>query len=149
MRTQPDFIIRRLEEHTSLTDKESILEDAAKEGLDEFFDGLRMALDPQDSFGIKLLPVKDTDDGQGLSWEVFLSFAEQLRRRELKGHNALDAIQLVMNIATRRQWNDWYRRILMKELQCGVGAKTVNRGCKDYPKYQIRISSKDDPKNEI
>jgi DNA ligase-1 len=32
-----------------------------------------------------------------------------------------------MNVATKEQWNDWYRRILIKDLRCGVSDKTVNK----------------------
>jgi len=29
--------------------------------------------------------------------------------------------------ATQEEWNDWYRRILIKDLRCGVSEKTVNK----------------------
>jgi len=32
-----------------------------------------------------------------------------------------------MSVATTEQWNDWYRRILIKDLRCGVSEKTVNK----------------------
>jgi DNA ligase-1 len=32
-----------------------------------------------------------------------------------------------MDVATKEQWNDWYRRILIKDLRCGVSEKTVNK----------------------
>ena len=31
-----------------------------------------------------------------------------------------------MTVATQTEWNDWYRRILIKDLRCGVSEKTVN-----------------------
>jgi DNA ligase-1 len=40
MRTQPESIIRSLEDHPSRINKEDIIEDAMKEGLDEFFEGV-------------------------------------------------------------------------------------------------------------
>ena len=46
MRTQPQAIIEKLEADNSRLAKESILLDAMNEGLDEFFEGVRMALDP-------------------------------------------------------------------------------------------------------
>jgi DNA ligase-1 len=134
MRTQPDFIIRQLEIHNSRINKEEILEAAMQEGLPEFFEGLRMALDPLVTFGVKQVPIKTDahEPGQGLSWENFLTLAGQLQSRDLTGHAARDAINLCMNIATQAQWNDWYRRILIKDLRCGVSEKTVNKvvsGC--------------------
>jgi DNA ligase-1 len=32
-----------------------------------------------------------------------------------------------MEMATATEWNDWYRRILIKDLRCGVSEKTVNK----------------------
>lgn len=127
MRTQPDSIIRDLETHNSRLDKEAIVLAAHKEGLDEFFEGVTMALDPLVTFGVKQVPVKDVDTGQGLAWTVFVELANKLRDRELTGHAARDAIALTMSVATQRQWNDWYRRILIKDLRCGVSEKTVNK----------------------
>jgi DNA ligase-1 len=38
-----------------------------------------------------------------------------------------------MNVATKSQWNDWYRRILIKDLRCGVSEKTINKVLKEFP----------------
>jgi DNA ligase-1 len=128
MRTQPDFIIRQLEHHNSRLDKEEILKDAFDEGLPEFFEGLCMALDPLVTFGVKQVPVrKDMEPGQGLAWETFVELAMRLAGRNLTGHAARDSIELAMSVATDEQWNDWYRRILIKDLRCGVSEKTVNK----------------------
>ena len=126
MRTQPQTIIRNLEENNSRLEKEKILQVAADEGLPEFFDGLRMALDPLVTFGVKQVP-EATEDGQGLPANAFAELARQLQERELTGHAARDAIQLAMSVATKEQWNGWYRRILIKDLRCGVSEKTVNK----------------------
>ena len=127
MRTQPEYIIRQLEIHNSRINKEQILEAAVEEGLDEFFEGVRMCLDNLYTFGVKQVPTKDKDQGQGLSWTNFAELADSLYRRKLTGHDARDAIQLAMDVATQGQWNDWYRRILIKDLRCGVSEKTVNK----------------------
>ena len=125
MRTQPEYLIRQLEIHNSRINKEQILEAAVEEGLDEFFEGLRMCLDNLYTFGVKQVPTKDKDQGQGLSWTNFVELADSLYRRKLTGHDARDAIQLAMDVATHGQWNDWYRRIPIKDLRCGVSEKTV------------------------
>ena len=39
-------IIHQLELHPSRLDKEKIISEAMEEGLDDFFEGIRMALDP-------------------------------------------------------------------------------------------------------
>ena len=139
MRTQPDDIIRQLEADNSRLAKEAILARAAEQGLDEFFEGVTLALDPLRTFGVKKVPVKQKDQGQGLPWNVFLDLTHRLEKRELTGHDARDAILLSMNVATKSQWNDWYRRILIKDLRCGVSEKTVNKACKSFPKYQVPV----------
>lgn len=138
MRTQPEFIIGALEDHPSRLNKEQILESAMQEGLDEFFEGVRMALDPLVTFGVKQVP-EATVNGQGLAWTSFKTLAEQLNRRELTGHAARDAIKLCMDTATTRQWNQFYRRILIKDLRCGVSEKTVNKVAKHFPQYTIPV----------
>jgi len=127
MRTQPDKIIRKLEQHNSRLDKEAIIRDAHEEGLPEFFEGVKMALDALVTFGVKQVPVRDDTPGQGLAWETFVELAMNLAGRQLTGHVARDAIELAMSVATTEQWNDWYRRILIKDLRCGVSEKTVNK----------------------
>jgi len=126
MRTQPQNIIKLLEEDNSRLAKEAILLEALDEGLPEFFEGLTMALDPLVTFGVKQVP-EATIDGQGLAWPVFKELCRKLINRSLTGHAARDAIILCKDTATVAQWNDWYRRILIKDLRCGVSEKTVNK----------------------
>ena len=141
MRTQPESIIRSLEEHPSRLNKEDILRVAMEEQLDEFFEGVSMCLDNLYTFGVKQVPIKEEAGGQGLAWVNFKQLAESLYRRELTGHAARDAIQLAMGVATQGQWNDFYRRILIKDLRCGVSEKTVNNVAKKqkHPKYAVPV----------
>ena len=142
MRTQPQAIIEKLEADNSRLAKESILLDAMNEGLDEFFEGVKMALDPLHTFGVKQVPTKDTViSGQGCEWKIFVELADKLNKRELTGHAARDAIELVMSSATAEQWNGFYRRILIKDLRCGVSEKTVNNVAKKngFDKYMIPV----------
>ena len=126
MRTQPQNIIAQLEADNSRLAKEAILLEAKDQELSEFFEGLTMALDPLVTFGVKQVP-EATVDGQGLAWPVFKELTRKLINRSLTGHAARDAIILCKDIATVSQWNDWYRRILIKDLRCGVSEKTVNK----------------------
>ena len=141
MRTQPQEIIERLEADNSRLAKELILADAMHEGLDEFFEGVRMALDPLVTFGVKKVPQRsDVLTGQGLDWLTFKVLAFQLINRELTGHAARDAIELAMGVATTEQWNGFYRRILIKDLRCGMSEKTVNKVSKQgWPQYAVPI----------
>lgn len=120
-------IIKELEEDNSRLAKESILRREARANNTGFFDGVRMALDNFITFGVKKVPTHGGPDGQGLPWEVFATLATQLYMRELTGNDAKDAIELVMGAATQDEWNYWYRRILIKDLRCGISEKTVNK----------------------
>ena len=68
---------------------------------------------------------------QGLAWPVFKELARKLINRSLTGHAARDAIILCKDTATAEQWNMFYRRILIKDLRCGVSEKTVNKIAKE------------------
>jgi DNA ligase-1 len=138
VRTQPEVVIQRLEADNSRLAKEAILAEAMNEGLDEFFEGLSMGLDKLYTFGVKQVPISEAD-GQGLPWANFKQLAESLYRRELTGHAARDAIKLAMDVATKSQWNDFYRRILIKDMRAGFGEKSVNTVAKKSKKPQYAV----------
>ncbi len=139
MRTQPEVIISKLEADNSRLAKEAILAEAMEEGLDEFFEGLKMGLDKLYTFGVKQVPIKEQDSGQGLTWDNFKQLAESLYKRELTGHAARDAIELAMGIATKDQWNQFFRRILIKDMRAGFGEKSVNTVAKKAKKPQYAV----------
>jgi len=141
VRTQPEAIIAKLEADNSRLAKEQIIADAMTEGLDEFFEGLRMATDKLYTFGVKQVPTKETSDGQGLPWVGFKQLAESLYRRQLTGHAARDAILLAMSVATKEQWNGFYRRILIKDMRAGFGESTINTVAKKLkmPQYSVPV----------
>ena len=125
----PWNIIQKLESDNSRLFKESVIADNIDN--DTFVWGARLALDPMITFGVQQVPVKKDPTGEGLSNEDFDKLARDLEQRELTGHAARDAILIAMAKATQEQWNDWYRRILIKDLRCGVSEKTINNVQKD------------------
>ena len=122
-----DRVIRSLEEHSSRLNKEAIIEAEAEAGNTELFEGFRLALDPMITFGVKKVPTHGGGEGQGLPWEAFKELCLGLSRRDFTGHAARDAIELALGASTKSQWNDWYRRILIKDLRCGVTETTINK----------------------
>jgi DNA ligase-1 len=118
-------IIAQLEADNSRLAKEAII----KANIDnsELFEGFKMALDNLYTFGVKKVPKHGGPDGQGLPWVAFKELCHLLYTRQLTGHDARDAIELALRASTELQWNDWYRRILIKDLRCGVSEKTVNK----------------------
>lgn len=118
-------VINDLELHPGRLDKEAII--AAQLDNDELFEGFELALSPYITFGVKKVPSFKGPDGQGLPWAAFKELCNLLSSRQLTGDAARDAIELALSASTEKQWNYWYRRILIKDLRCGVSEKTINK----------------------
>jgi len=125
---KPWNVIQELESNNSSLFKQDVI----KANIDnqEFITGATMCLDPLVTFGVKQVPTTDAD-GPGVGWDLFNTLADKLIARDLTGHAARDAIQTLADHSTIEQWNDWYRRILIKDLRCGTGAKLINKVQKD------------------
>jgi len=137
--TNCDAVIRSLEEHPSRLNKEAIIE-AEKDNI-ELFEGFQLALSPFITFGVKKVPSHSGPDGQGLPWVAFKELCELLRTRQLTGDDARTAIELALSASTGKQWNDWYRRILIKDLRCGVSEKTINKVVKNaVPLFECMLA---------
>ena len=123
---QPWNIIAELETDNSRLFKESVIRREAQAGNQEFFEGCRLALDSMVTFGVKQVPEHKGADGAGLDWEAFSLALTGFVNRQITGNLARGTIAQMMSAATREQWNNWYRRILIKDLRCGVSEKTIN-----------------------
>jgi len=137
----PWDIIVELEADNSRLAKEAIITREAEAGNDEFFAGVKLALDSMITFGVKQVLTKD-GQGRGLSWPTFEKLATALSTRQLTGNDAITAINQHRLQATEEQWNNWYRRILIKDLRCGTSEKTVNKVVeKKHKDYAIPVFS--------
>jgi DNA ligase-1 len=142
MTAQTTFVIHALETHPSRLNKEAIIEAEAEAGNDVFFAGMRLAYDSMITFGVKKVPKHSGPDGQGLPWVAFAKLADDLATRKLTGDAAKKAIELCLAVATQTEWNDWYMRILTKDMRAGFTEGTINRVCeKKYPQYAIPVFS--------
>ena len=126
---KPWKIIQKLESDNSRLFKESVIEENINDL--NFQEGLSMCLDALVTFGVKQVP-KSEKNGKGLDWSTFKNSALLLIEREKTGHAARDEILALMDKSTSEEWNDWYRRILIKDLRCGVSEKTVNNVAKKW-----------------
>ena len=139
MKDPCDSVIRSLEDHPSRLNKEAIIE--AQKDNEEVFEGFKLALSPFITFGIKKVPSHGGPDGQGLPWVAFKELCTLLSTRQLTGDDARSAIELALSASTKSQWNDWYRRILIKDLRCGVSEKTVNKIVKNaIPLFECMLA---------
>jgi DNA ligase-1 len=139
---KPYQVIRDLELHSSRLNKEAIILTQAEHSNNEFFEGCRLALDSTITFGLKQIPEKKDADGPGLSWDSFTLIITGFVNRQITGNLARDTVDRMMHSATKAQWNDWYRRILIKDLRCGVSEKTINKVVeKNWPQYSVPVFS--------
>ena len=122
-------IIKLLESSNSRIFKENILLEEMKKNNDIFFEGLNFAYNRLLTFGIKKVPISE-NNGLGLLWEEFKIAAKQLINREITGHNARDKILSLMLKSFKDEWNYFFRRILIKDMRCGLSEKTINNVAK-------------------
>jgi len=124
--TQPWKIIQELEADNSRLKKEAIIcRESDAENI-RFFNGVGSALDGFRTFGVQKVPVSKKD-GTGITQTEFDDVLRRLEDRTLTGNAMKDVIQDLCDRSNMEQWNDWYRRILIKDLRCGVTHKTINK----------------------
>jgi DNA ligase-1 len=134
-------VVAKLEKVTGKKEKEQILIEAFMSGDYEFFIGAQYALDQLISFGVKKVAlIDDSDvnpDNPGtVKFNDFITLADKLATRKLTGHAARDAINKMASECHGPTWNNFYRRVLLKNLRCGVDT-TINKvleKMKAYPK---------------
>lgn len=122
-------LFRQLSATSKRSEKEQALFAAFMEGERAFFTLARLAYDPLISFGVKKVALIEEDDGDPgtLTFDEFLALAHKLRRRELTGHAARDAILDAASRCHAPTWNEVYRRVLLRDLDIGVTESTVNK----------------------
>ena len=123
---RPWDVIKELESDNSRLKKESIIRRESDAENIEFFNGVGAALDGFRTFGVQKVPVAKAD-GNGLTQSEFDDVLRELEERTLTGNQMRDVIQGLCDKSKVDQWNNWYRRILIKDLRCGVTHKTINK----------------------
>lgn len=123
---KPWEVIAKLEADNSRLAKEAIVRREAEAGNAEFFKGAKYALDSMITFGVKQVAEK-SGNGKGLTPATFWDVANKLANRALTGNMAQTAVNYMRMDAKEDEWNQWYRRILIKDLRCGVSEKTINK----------------------
>lgn len=142
-------VVLALEATTSRLDKELIIQTAWDNNIIEFFQGSLMALDSLRTYGVKKVPLIDGVDDANfvptLTWQKFTELAHKLETRQLTGNTARDVLRAAADAASVYHWNGFYRRVLLKDLKCGVTQTTINKVLKkngdDARKYIIPVFS--------
>ena len=125
--------IRDLEGNDSRLHKESVIEKAlmaAKLGSANaqcFLFNCYLAYNPFYVYGVKKVPETSGLEGKDNPWVEFWALAEGLRTRSITGHKARDQIETMSQRFDSDEWNGLARRVLIKDLRCGISEKTLNK----------------------
>ena len=123
---QPWKVIQELESDNSRLKKEAIISRESDAENIRFFNGVGSALDGFRTFGIQKVPISKKD-GPGITQTEFDDVLKQMEERQLTGDSMRGMVQDLCDRSKMEEWNDWYRRILIKDLRCGVTHKTINK----------------------
>ena len=133
---KPWKIIQELESDNSRLKKEAIIRRESDADNKRFFEGACMALDGFRTWGIQKVPVSKKDgSGRLFDDSEFFEVLDQMEKRELTGNSMIGMVQDLCDRCKMEHWNDWYRRILIKDLRCGVTHKTINK----HSKYKVPV----------
>ena len=125
--------IRDLEASDSRLHKERVIEKAllaSKLGSANaqcFLFNCYQAYNPYYTFHVKQVPESEGIEHAENPWPVFWGLLEGLRTRSFSGHRARDAILETMKQFDSVEWNNLCRRVLIKDLRCGISEKTLNK----------------------
>jgi DNA ligase-1 len=125
--------IRDLENSDSRIHKEKVIEKAlmaSKLGSTNaqcFLFNCYQAYNPYYVFGVKKVPETEGLINKSNPWPKFWAMLEGLRTRSLTGHNAKTAIEFMSEQFDSIEWNGLARRVIIKDLRCGVSEKTLNK----------------------
>jgi DNA ligase-1 len=125
--------IRDLESSDSRIHKEKTIEKAlmaSKLGSADaqaFLFNCYQAYNPFYTFNVKQVPETVGLVNKANDWPMFWALLENLRTRGVTGHAARDAILDVSDHFDSEEWNMVCRRVLIKDLRCGISEKTLNK----------------------
>lgn len=125
--------IRDLESSDSRIHKEKVIEKAlmaSKLGSANaqcFLFNCYQAYNPYYVFGVKKVPETKGLEHKPNPWPKFWAMLEGLRLRTLTGHNAKTVIEFMSEQFDSVEWNGLCRRVIIKDLRCGISEKTLNK----------------------
>ena len=125
--------IRDLESSDSRIHKEKVIEKAlmaAKLGSANaqcFLFNCYEAYNPFHVFGVRQVAETAGLTGRANPWPRFWALLEALRTRSITGHAARDAIESISQEFDSEEWNGLCRRVIIKDLRCGISEKTINK----------------------
>lgn len=125
--------IRDLESSDSRIHKEKTIEKAlmaAKLGSADaqaFLFNCYLTYNPYYTYHIRQVDEVAGHSGRPNTWTRFWALLESLRTRSVTGNAAREAIAECAQLFNDEEWNTVCRRVLIKDLRCGISEKTLNK----------------------
>jgi DNA ligase-1 len=125
--------IEDLEGSDSRLHKEAVIEKAlvaarlGSAGAQCFLYNCYLAYNPYFVYGVKKVPETQGLTGKDNPWTEFWALTEGLRTRSITGNKARDRIDELAGRFDSDEWNGLARRVLIKDLRCGISEKTLNK----------------------
>lgn len=138
--------IRDLESSDSRLHKEAVIEKAlmaaklGSAGAQCFLYNCYQAYNPFYVFHVRQVPETQDQTNQINPWPRFWALLENLRTRGISGNAARTAIAELSEEFDSDEWNMVCRRVLIKDLRCGISEKTLNK-ILGKTEYQIPVFS--------
>jgi DNA ligase-1 len=85
------------------------------------------AYNPFHVFGVRQVAETEGLVDRPNPWPQFWAVLEGLRTRSITGHAARDAIEAISQEFDSEEWNGLCRRVIIKDLRCGITEKTLNK----------------------
>ena len=126
--------IRDLESSDSRLHKEAVIEKAlmaAKLGSSDaqaFLFNCYQAYNPFYTFHVRQVDEVSGHENRPNAWPKFWALLESLRTRSVTGNAALGAIIETSELFDDAEWNMVCRRVIIKDLRCGISEKTLKIG---------------------
>ena len=125
--------VRDLESDDSRLHKERVIEKAlvaAKLGSSEaqcFLFNCYQSYNPYYTFNIRQVPESEGLTNMPNPWTAFWAMLENLRTRGVTGNQAREDVEHMMHLFDSVEWNGLARRVLLRDLRCGISEKTLNK----------------------
>ena len=125
--------IKDLEGSDSRLHKEAVIEKAlvaarlGSAGAQCFLYNCYLAYNPYFVYGVKKVSETQALTNRENPWVEFWALTEALRTRSITGNKARDKIEELAGRFDSDEWNGLARRVLIKDLRCGVSEKTLNK----------------------
>ena len=125
--------INDLESSDSRIHKENVIEKAlmaaklGSSGAQCFLYNCYLAYNPFFTFNVKKVPETKGLVNKDNPWVTFWGLVEALRTRSITGNRARDKIDEISQQFDSDEWNGLARRVLIKDLRCGISEKTLNK----------------------